>query len=73
MSVQSKKPQGNSVSKTYHDWLLGEDSALRAFLPSSLSGCSPQPDAPASVDHRLPLGAWADRAEAGAPITEEIA
>ena len=63
MSVQSKKPQGIHVSKSFHDWLLSEDSALRAFLPPTLSGCSPQPDAPAS---RTP-------SEAGAPIPEEIA
>lgn len=36
------------MSTQYHDWLLGEDSALRDFLPPPLSACSPQADATAA-------------------------
>lgn len=63
MSVQSTKPQGMRVSQKYHDWLLGEDSALRAFLPATFPACSPQADA--AAPRSLP------GAGAAAPIPEE--
>lgn len=62
------------MSRDYHNWLLGEDSALRAFLPPTLSACSPQADAPAAVvnDNSLSPGlVGPDRPAAGAPSSED--
>lgn len=77
MSVQSKKPQGTHVSQTYHEWLLGEDSALRDFLPPTLSARSPRADAPAAAETDCSLSpdglVGPDRTAAGAPIFEETA
>ncbi len=71
MSVQSKKPQGKRVSNTYHDWLLGEDSALRDFLPPTISACSPQADATAVGVRSHPMApARPDRPAAVAPTHE---
>lgn len=30
------------MSADFHDWLFGEDSALRQFLPPTITACSPQ-------------------------------
>lgn len=72
--IHSTKRQGRRVSTQYHDWLLGEDSALRDFLPPTLSACSPQADAPAAVvndEPHSPGSVGPDRPAAGAPYTED--
>jgi hypothetical protein len=65
------------MSNQFHDWLLGEDSALRTFLPPTLSACSPQADAPAAAETDCSLSPGGlvgpDRTAAGAPISEETA
>ena len=62
------------MSTQFHDWLLGEDSALRAFLPPTLSARPPRADASAAVDPTpIPWVPGPDRAAADAPIPQEFA
>lgn len=60
------------MSHSYHDWLLGEDSALRDFLPPTLSARSPRADAlAAETDNLSPGLVGPDRTAASAPTSKE--
>lgn len=61
------------MSTQYHDWLLGEDSALRTFLPATLSVRSPRADASAAEDSSpIPWVPGLTESAAGAPIPKEF-